>query len=178
MPTLRRPTTDVRESFLAAMDELVAEGWGGAGSSTITWHLREHGDHWATQEGFSRYVRWVRAMAHESTSRPPGFVPETVLWWVESDVYLGRVTVRHRLPARLAETGGAIGYDVRPSARRRGHATAILRAALPVAGRLGLDPVLITCAEDNVGSRLVIERNGGELFDRVGDTVRYLVSVC
>ena len=175
---LRRPTTEVRESFLAAMDELLAEGWGAAeGTTTIARHMRAHGEHWDTPAGFAGYVRWAHEQALESTPRPPGFVPETVLWWVEGTEYLGRVTVRHRLPTALAVTGGAIGYDVRPSARRRGHATAMLRAALPVAGELGLDPVLVTCGEDNAASRLVIERNGGELLDRVGDTLRYLVPV-
>ena len=33
----------------------------------------------------------------------------------------------------LLRRGGHIGYDVRPSARRRGHATAMLAAALPLA---------------------------------------------
>jgi predicted acetyltransferase len=175
MPVLLRPTTAVHGSFLVAMDELRAEGWGGEGDSTIDLHLREHGDDWSTLEGFRRYVRWVRMMAEESASRPPGRVPETVLWWVEGTEYLGRIMVRHRLTPRLRETGGTIGYDVRPSARRRGHATAMLRAALPVAADLGFDPVLVTCAADNVASRLTIERNSGELIDRVGDTLRYWV---
>ena len=36
--------------------------------------------------------------------------------------------VRHRLTPALSEVGGHIGYAVRPSARRRGHATALLRS--------------------------------------------------
>jgi predicted acetyltransferase len=41
----------------------------------------------------------------------------------------------------------------------------MLAAALPVARGLGIDPVLITCDEDNTGSRKVIEANGGVLED-------------
>jgi predicted acetyltransferase len=90
-------------------------------------------------------------------------------------VYLGRISVRHRLTPALWEIGGHIGYDVRPSARRRGHATAMLRLALPVAHRLGIDPALITCDSANVASRRVIERNGGVFEDERRGTLRYWV---
>jgi predicted acetyltransferase len=78
-------------------------------------------------------------------------------------------------PPALHELGGHIGYDVRPSARRRGHATAMLAAALPVAGALGIDPVLTTCDEDNAGSRKVIEANHGALEDKRGVKLRFWV---
>ena len=84
--------------------------------------------------------------------------------------------MRHRLTPLLLEVGGHIGYDVRPSARRQGHATAMLRAALPVANGLGIDPALITCDATNTGSRLVIERNGGELEDERFGKLRYWVA--
>ncbi len=37
--------------------------------------------------------------------------------------------------AELLYEGGNIGYEVRPGARRQGHATAMLAAALPIAAR-------------------------------------------
>ena len=40
-----------------------------------------------------------------------------------------------------------------------GHATAMLAAALPVARSLGIDPALLTCDDDNIASRKVIEAN-------------------
>ena len=39
----------------------------------------------------------------------------------------------------------------------------MLRAALPLAHGLGIDPALITCDATNMASRRVIERNGGIL---------------
>ncbi len=65
--------------------------------------------------------------------------------------FLGRVQVRHRLTPRLRDLGGHVGYWVAPAARRRGHATAMLAAVLPVANALGLECVLVTCDVDNVG---------------------------
>jgi predicted acetyltransferase len=128
-----------------------------------------------SDEAFGKFVAAVRADQLEETPRPPGFVPDTELWWVDGDEFLGRIGVRHRLTPTLLEAGGHIGYDVRPSARRRGHATRMLGEALAIARELGINPALITCDVDNVGSRTVIERNGGVLEDQRGRMLRFWV---
>jgi predicted acetyltransferase len=77
------------------------------------------------------------------------------------------------LTPALLEGGGHIGYDVRPSARRRGHATAMLCAALPLARGLGIESALVTCDVTNVASRKVIEAAGGILEDQRGGKLRF-----
>lgn len=69
--------------------------------------------------------------------------------------------LRHRLNERLLQTGGNIGYVVVPEYRRRGIATQMLRLTLLLARERGLERVLITCDEDNMASRRVIEKCGG-----------------
>ncbi|MFC4912446.1 GNAT family N-acetyltransferase [Actinomadura gamaensis] len=158
------------------MEEIRAEGRGAPDDDTsLGRELRAYTGQWDDPEPFSRYVEYVRSLALDETPRPPAHVPTTVLWWVDGDEFLGRLTIRHRLTQWLLDVGGHIGYDVRPTARRRGHATAMLRAALPVARDLGIDPALVTCDADNTPSRLVIERNGGVLEDRRGIKLRYWV---
>lgn len=175
-PALMPPTERVRTSFLAAMAEFRAEGRGDRQDHTIVGtEIRRHAASWHTPEGFARYVAELRLEELEETPRPEGWVPATTLWWVERDEYLGRLAIRHRLTPVLLEKGGHIGYDVRASARRRGHATAMLRAALPVAHALGIDPALLTCDVDNVASRRVIERNGGVLEDERAGKLRFWV---
>lgn len=176
MAELSPPTVRVRRSFLAAMAEFRGEGRGDAADETmIGSEIREFGHSWSSPEGFTSYVRWLRAQALEDSPRPEGYVPSTTLWWVNGEDYLGRIAIRHRLTARLREVGGHIGYDVRSSARRRGCATAMLRAALPVARTLGIESALVTCDVDNVASRKVIECNGGVLEDQRGDKLRFWV---
>ena len=51
----------------------------------------------------------------------------------------------------------------------------MLRAALPVANALGIERALVTCDFDNVGSRKVIEANGGRFEDRRDDNLRYWI---
>lgn len=176
MPELVAPTTAVHASFLAAMAEFQQEGRGQPDDQTMIGdEIRTHRDKWQHATVFAAYVTALRADALEQTPRRAGYVPCTTLWYVEGSDYLGRLAIRHRLTEWLHEYGGHIGYDVRPSARRQGHATAMLQAALPVAKRLGIDDVLITCDTDNVGSRKVIEANGGRFADERGGKLRFWV---
>jgi len=94
---------------------------------------------------------------------PEGRVPATFLVAEAEGQIIGRVSIRHELNAYLTEVGGHIGYGVRPGFRRRGYATAIMRQSLAVASSLGLERVLVTCDDDNVGSAKVIENCGGVL---------------
>ena len=74
---------------------------------------------------------------------------------------VGTIQVRHTFNAFLAAYGGNIGYSVRPSERRKGYATRMLRDTLPFCRQIGLDRVLISCRPDNIGSRKTILANGG-----------------
>jgi predicted acetyltransferase len=174
VPSLVGPTVVVRESFLVAMREFADEGR--AGDDTMVGRdLREWGGRWETDEGFEAYVAAVVRDQEEDAPRQPGWVPCTTLWWVDRTTYLGRIAIRHRLTPTLRDVGGHIGYDVRRSARRRGHATAMLAAALPAAHSLGIDPALVTCDDTNLWSRRVIEANGGVFEDQRGPKLRYWV---
>jgi predicted acetyltransferase len=166
----------VHASFLAAMKEFQAEGRGGSDDTTMLGReIYEHASRWADPAEFASYVGRLRADAREESPRPDGHVPATTLWWADGDEYLGRLTIRYRLTPYLRDVGGHIGYDVRPSARKRGHATAMLAATLPVARGLGIDHALVTCDDDNIASRKVIETNGGVLEDQRGVKLRYWV---
>jgi len=175
-PQLMPPDLRVRASFAAAMDEFRAEGRGVADDpSEIGRYLRHRHEAWLSDVAFQAFIDEERALCLEETPRPVGYVPSTELWWVEDETFLGRIGIRHRLTPALLEIGGHIGYDVRPSARRRGHATAMLREALIVARALGIRSALVTCSVDNVGSRMVIKRNAGVLEDQRGEKLRFWV---
>jgi predicted acetyltransferase len=176
MPELVLPTTEVQPSFLAAMAEFRAEGRGGPGDASMIGNdHRRFAATWHTRAGFASYAQSVRAEAFEDNPRPDGYVPCTTWWYVDGDDYLGRIAVRHRLTEQLLEIGGHIGYDVRPSARRRGHATRMLQTVLPHAHALGIDPALVTCDVGNIASRKVIEAARGQLEDERAGKLRYWV---
>ena len=176
MPNLSVPTVEVAESFRAAMAEFTAEGRGAPDDDTmIGWEIRMFGPSWDDPSGFAAFVRAQREQGVEDVARPANLVPCTTWWWLDGTEYLGRIALRHRLNERLREMGGHIGYDVRPSARGRGHAIAMLAAVLPYAAAMGIDPALVTCDVDNVASRRVIEGAGGVLEDERHGKLRYWV---
>ena len=172
MPALITPDPALRVSFLAAMAEFAGEGRTGDGSG-IGSDLAEWTGRWETDGGFAAYV--AEKVAERDHVSRDGWVLCTSLWWVEGDEYIGRMSIRHELNYWLKEVGGHIGYDVRRSRRGEGHATAMLAAALPIAHELGIDSALLTCDDDNVASRIVIERNGGVLEDQRRRKLRYWV---
>ena len=176
-PRLLLPDVRVRRSFLAAMAEFADEGRHGD-DSMLGSDMERHGATWSTPAGFAAYVDAV--LAERETPRQEGFVTSTTWWWCEDPdgpepEYLGRIAVRHRLTERLLQVGGHVGYDVRRSRRREGHATAMLAAVLPRARELGIDPSLVTCDVANTGSRRVVEACGGELEDERGGKLRFWV---
>ena len=165
MPVLTEPTPRVHASFLAALREYRAEGaYPGLDPAEI-----------ASADGFQRYLDRLRAQADPGSPRRHRRVLQTSLWLVEGEEFLGELTIRHKLNRRLRYKGGHIGYSVRPSRRRRGYATAMLRLSLPVANGFGIDPALITCDDTNIASRRVIEANGGVLASASHGILRFWV---
>jgi predicted acetyltransferase len=52
----------------------------------------------------------------------------------------------------------------------QGYGSAMLELAIPKVRELGIDRILLTCNASNVGSRKIIEKNGGVLENEVIDT--------
>lgn len=163
MPQLERPTARVRLSYVDAGHEMQREGrWPGVDLAVLS-----------RADAFAAFVASLAAEEDEPSAE--GLVTQTTLWYVDGDVWLGRVSLRHRLTDQLRHEGGHIGYEVRPTARRRGHATAMLRDVLPIAADRGIGPALITCNSDNEPSRRIIESAGGALWSESEGRRRYWV---
>jgi predicted acetyltransferase len=157
VPHLVAPTTAVRASYIAGEGADVPRD--GA--------VPEWLDH--AEADFDAFVARRRA------AREMWEVPITELWYVDGETYLGTLVIRHRLTPRLRCEGGHIGYNVVSAHRRRGHATAMLAESFGHCRALGLKRLLVTCDADNLGSRRVIEANGGRLRHEVDGIRRYWI---
>jgi RimJ/RimL family protein N-acetyltransferase len=171
-PHLAAPAPAYHTSFLGALAEYHTEGRhrelelnGLEDPAEFARYVRALLDDVEHPGAPDRYVWRAFGVRMEPLGHDGYYVPQTVLWWVDGAEYLGRVNVRHRLNSSLLWRGGNIGYEIRPSARGMGHATAMLAATLPVAASLGIRTARIDCDVGNVASRRVIEKNGG-VFDR------------
>lgn len=96
-----------------------------------------------------------------------GLVDEAVfLAFDDADNLVGISDIRLGTNDFIQTFAGQIGYSVRPSQRRKGYASEILRLTLEEAAQYGFQKILITCNEPNVASAKIIEKNGG-LLERI-----------
>ncbi len=155
MAHLEKPSVEWQASFLGALAEFHAEG------VLLNYDLTE------LRRDFPAFVHLIIGYSR-GEGLPDGFIPSTDYWLIDEDEFIGRVSIRHELTEGLRRIGGHIGYQIRPSKRRRGYGTQILALALPKAHDLGLTRMLVTCDETNIGSRKIIEANGG-VFENAVD---------
>jgi predicted acetyltransferase len=155
------PTAEYKRSFLEAVSEYQQEGGSDDRSKRYSGLSVSE-----LEADFAAYVEKEKSHAL-GKNLPEGYVPETTYWLVDAREFIGRVSIRHRLTEHLLRIAGLIGYDIRPSKRKRGYGTKILELVLPRAKTIGLHKVLVTCDATNVGSRKIIEKNGGVLENQV-----------
>ena len=170
---LARPSLALRTSWAACVGEFDgASGMHGSG----LWHLPEAEPLDTTEDGCRRLIEMLDGLGDPDAPRPDGLVPSDYFWVVDDDdEVVGFLALRHHLNDFLLELGGHIGYSVRPSRRREGHAKRALGLAVRRAAGLGLERVLVTCDADNRASAEVIEANGGVLEDERSGKRRYWI---
>ena len=147
-------TPAYREQLFDMMDE-----WLAAEQDFSPYMIRRNDYH-----DFDNYLENL-----EIREETDGRVPDSTFFCLDLDknIFVGAVNIRHYLNESLLFTGGHIGDGIRPSQRRKGYATAMIRLALEECRALGIPRVLMTCDKDNIGSAKSIIRNGGILENEV-----------
>lgn len=114
---------------------------------------------------------------------PKDRVPSGVFFLVKDDEkrILGAIDIRYELNDYLLQYGGHIGYGIRPTERRKGYASEMLKLALDICREKGLKKVLITCDKNNLGSAKTMLNNGAVLENEVENgeeiTQRYWIEL-
>lgn len=89
---------------------------------------------------------------------------------------VGTIRLRIGSTPHIELYAGHIGYTVFPDHRGHRYAARSLRLLVPLARRLGLDPLWITCDPENVASRCSLEIAGAHYVETVcvpADSVIY-----
>ncbi len=116
-------------------------------------------------ESAEEWLEKCELIKSEKTCKTAGVnVPSNTYLAVKKDdnKLVGIIDLRHHINHPILGTwGGHCGYSVRPSERRKGYATEMLRLNLQNAKALGISKFLVTCAETNIASEKTILSNGG-----------------
>jgi len=151
-PRLATPSLEFKKSYLSLLEEIRQRG-----EPFIPFPLK------FPAEDFPALLARLEACTRGSEIAA-GFVAHETFWLVnDTGEVLGVSNLRLTLNESLRKDGGPIGYGIRPTARRQGYATLILRETLRHARERGIFRALVTCRKKNVGSAKAILKNGGVL---------------
>jgi predicted acetyltransferase len=151
---IQEPSLALKSSFLSALQEYKSN------NIPLDEGVAEPGD------DFAKYIQYLKEESL-GINQKANRVPETTYWITDKDGYAGRISIRHELNDKLLKFGGHIGYGVIPSKRGLGYGNKALEDILPKARALGLKKVLLFCLSTNIGSKKIIENNGGILENEV-----------
>lgn len=161
---LVRPCVEYKQSYLEALEEFHAEG------RYLYQDINQLTDDF---EGFIKALKTEKGYPHQPYQDWVEPVPETVIWLVKDENYIGTVDIRHRLNWHLEKWGGHVHFNIRPSLRGKGFGPKILKKAIPIVNYLGIDKALITVAPDNAIAIQIVETLGAEFEDETPATDKF-----
>lgn len=151
MITLKRPIQEYESEVAAFKKEFMDNG-----ESTI------NGSELLDQmDSYDEWLKSVTDNTSSETANPSWVVTDTCFAFDENDRIIGIIDLRHELNDFLKDFGNS-GYSVRPSERRKGYATEMLRLIIRRAAEIGLDKLQLSVERSNEASVKTITKNGGK----------------
>ena len=141
MITLRRPVKEFESEAAEFKQEFIDNG-----ESTI------NGSELLDQmDSYDEWLKSVNDNASSETVNPSWVVTDTYFAFDENDRLVGILDLRHELNDFLKDYGNS-GYSVRPSERRKGYATEMLKLVMERARQVGMDKLQLSVERSNEAS--------------------------
>ena len=150
---LVRPSIEYKKQYEEMMNE-----WENFGGRLNPGALRRYSH---SQKRIVPYEEWLNWIDEDQRAG------QELYFFINEQKILGAISIRPKKNASHMSTDGHIGYGIRPSERRKGYATIMLSMALLILKHYGINPVVISCDKDNVGSAKTILNNNGKLIEEV-----------
>ena len=150
MIRLVRPTLEHKEKALAYRQEHFDHGESIINGSELL----------DKTECYEEWLQSIKNNENPETVSPDWIVTDTFFAVDDEDTIIGIIDLRHTLNDFLKDFGNS-GYSVRPSQRKKGYATQMLKLILEVAREAGLTELHLSVEKDNIPSIKTIVKNGG-----------------
>lgn len=150
MIKLIRPTKELKEKALDFRQEFFDNGEKVINGSELL----------DQTENYDDWLASVTANTSAKTVNPAWVVTDTFFAVDKTEKIVGIIDLRHTLNDFLRDLGNS-GYSVRPSERRKGIASEMLRQLLTIAVQSGMTELHLSVEKTNEPSIKTITKNGG-----------------
>ena len=144
----------LEEKYISQLNNMMDE-WSSAEETIIPYAI--------AKEDYRDFEKYLKSL--DTSELVPDKVPDSTYFCldIKRNIFVGAINIRHYLNDALLFSGGHIGGGVRPSERRRGVSTCMIKLSLEKFKELNVEKILITCDKSNIGSAKSIVNNGGIL---------------
>ena len=119
-----------------------------------------------TKENFDEFLKSVE---NKKKGIDNNGIKEIFYFAIEDDKIVGHASIRlnPEIDSDTYKFSGHIMYGVVPSKRKCGYGNQICRLLVNIMFDMGYEEVIVTCNDNNVGSRKIILNNGGCFIETV-----------
>ena len=151
MITLKRPIKEYEPKAVAFKQEFIENGETTINGSELLDQM----------DSYDEWLKSVTDNISSDTVNPAWVVTDTYFAFDENNSIVGIIDLRHELNDFLKDFGNC-GYSVRPSERRKGYATEMLKLILERASQIGMGKIQLSVERSNEPSVKTITKNGGK----------------